>query len=213
MRGKIAEAPPHGCKRRHPVSLVVHVRARTRPAPGGCPFDQARPNRIERHIAHRGSQIRVVQDNGAKTALPKMTDAFLSRMNAAGITTMDPRERAPQPVRIRRDQNKMHMVGHQAPGPYGDVGCGAVLDQQVAIERIVFIAEEHAVATIARLGDEGRKAGNNDASETSHRPVSPEPSRTSIDWTVTIMILRNIGGREFTPHYLIRQGIWVGIAW
>ena len=81
---------------------------------------------------------------------------------------MDPRERAPQPVRIRRDQNKMHMVGHQAPRPHVDGGVAAMLCQEVAVKRIIVVAKEGARTAVAALGDVVRNTGNDDASEPGH---------------------------------------------
>ena len=43
-----------------------------------------------------------------------------------------------------------------------------MLGQQIAIERVVVVAEEGARAAVAALGDVVRMTGNDDAGETGH---------------------------------------------
>ena len=62
----------------------------------------------------------------------------------------------------------MHVVRHQAPGPHLDPGRAAILGEQVAVERIVVVAEERARAAVATLGDMVRQTGKYDAGEASH---------------------------------------------
>ena len=62
----------------------------------------------------------------------------------------------------------LHMVGHQAPSPYFDIGLAAVLRQQIAVERVILVAEEGARAAVAALGDMVRNAGDDDAGEAGH---------------------------------------------
>ena len=83
---------------------------------------------------------------------------------------MRPRKRAAQPVRVGRHQDEVHMVRHQAPGPHLDPGRAAMLGEQIAIKRIVGIAEEGARTAIAALGDMVRMTGDDDTGETSHAP-------------------------------------------
>src|ERR1700722_1704143 len=104
----------------------------------------------------------------AEPALPEMTAAFAPRLDDAGIAAMHPRERTAQPVGIRRHQDEVHMVRHQAPGPHLYLGRAAIFGEQVAIQCIVGIAEEGACATIAALGDMVRVTGNADTGEASH---------------------------------------------
>jgi hypothetical protein len=77
-----------------------------------------------------------------------------------------PRQRAAQPVGIGRHQDQMHMVRHQAPGP--DLDGTAMFGEQVAIERIVAVAEEGPRAAVATLGDMIGMTGDDDAGETGH---------------------------------------------
>jgi len=110
----------------------------------------------------------LVHGNRAEAPLPKMTAALASRLNDAGVTAVHPRQRTAQPVGIGRDQNEMHMVRHQAPGPHFDRGLAGMGSQQVAVQRIVAVLEERPGAAIATLRDMVRMTGNDDASEAGH---------------------------------------------
>jgi hypothetical protein len=89
-------------------------------------------------------------------------------LDDAGIGAMHARECAAQPVRIGRHQDEVDVVRHQAPGPCLDFGGSTVFCEQVAIQRIIGVAEESARAAIAALGDMVRVTGDNDASEAGH---------------------------------------------
>ena len=60
------------------------------------------------------------------------------------------------------------MVGHQAISPHRDARLAAALSQQIAVERVVGIAEEPARAAVAALRGVVRQAGDDDAGETGH---------------------------------------------
>jgi hypothetical protein len=76
---------------------------------------------------------------------------------------VDRGERAAQPVGVRRHQDQMDVVGHQAPRPDCDIGGAAVLGQEVTVERVVGVGKENAGAAVATLGDMMRVTGNDDA--------------------------------------------------
>lgn len=77
-------------------------------------------------------------------------------------------ERPAQAVGVGRYQDEMHVIGHQAPIPHGDVRRAAMLGEQVAIERVIGVGEEGARAAVAALGDVMRQAGNDDAGKAGH---------------------------------------------
>ena len=81
--------------------------------------------------------MRLVHDHGAEPALPEMDGSLAPRMDDAGIAAVDGGERPAQAVGIRRHQDEVNMVGHQAPCPHFDIGGMAMLGEQVAVERIV----------------------------------------------------------------------------
>ena len=60
------------------------------------------------------------------------------------------------------------MVRHQAPGPHLDGGGPAILGEQVAIERIVAVAEEGPRAAVAALGDMVGMTGDDNTGEAGH---------------------------------------------
>ena len=97
-----------------------------------------------------------------------MARALLAGMNMTGIAAMGGCQGAAQPVGIGRNQDEMHMIGHQAPSPNFDRSSPATGREAVAIEGIVLFAEERALASIATLGDMVRETGDDDTGETSH---------------------------------------------
>jgi len=97
-----------------------------------------------------------------------MTGAFPSRLDNAGVTTMDTRKCAAQLVGIGRHEDEMHVVRHQAPGPYLDARRAAMCGEQIAIERIVGIVEEGLRAAIAAPRDMVRMTGDDDTGEAGH---------------------------------------------
>ena len=91
----------------------------------------------------------LIHRRGAEPALPEVAGLLLPRMDGARIGAVQPRQRPPQAVGVGRRQDQVHVVGHQAPAPDGDVGVAAMGHQQVTIERVVGIAEEHARTAVA----------------------------------------------------------------
>src|SRR5882757_8058518 len=189
---KIGEARKplaHSLARREPVVPATQIRAHAGPAPVLRAFDQARPHRIERHVAQCRREMRLVEHDGAEPPLPEMTAASAPRMNDAGIAPMHGRERAAQAVGIGRHENEMHVVGHQAPGPHFDVRGPATLRQEIAIERIVLGAEKDARPSIAALRDVVRVGRNDDAGKASHAAWCDPPALMSIECTVTVILM------------------------
>src|SRR5437879_1109624 len=128
-----------------------------------------------------------VHGDRAEPALPEMTAAFAPRLDDSRIVTMHPRERAAQPVRVGRHEDEVHMVRHQAPGPHLDLGRAAIFGEQIAVKRIVVVAEEGARAAIAALGDMVRVTGNYDTGEAGHAQSCLQTPRGSIECTVTVI--------------------------
>jgi hypothetical protein len=96
---------------------------------------------------------------------PEMTAAFAPCLDDAGIATMHPRECAAQTVWIGRYVDEVHVVRHQAPGPHLDRCRSAIFGEQVAVKRIVAVAEEGPCAAIAALSDMLRTIGDDDTGE------------------------------------------------
>ena len=113
----------------------------------------------------------LIHGDAAEAALPEMPGALQPGMNVAGVAAVDRGQDPAQGVRRGRDQDQVHVVGHEDPGPDLDAGRRGVLGQEVAIELIVLLAEEGLSASIATLGHMMGKAGEHGASEASRAPT------------------------------------------
>ena len=72
----------------------------------------------------------------------------------------------------------MDVVGHQAIAPHRDRLARAGLVQQIAVELVVRVGEEDALAAIAALGHVMRKSRNHEPADPRHGRL-PEFHRTS----------------------------------
>jgi hypothetical protein len=93
---------------------------------------------------------------------------FGSSQASVTAISMISRQRTAQPVGIGRHQDQVHVVWHQAPGPDLDRRAPAMCGEQVAIERIIIVAEKRARPTIAAPGDMVRVTRDDNAAETDH---------------------------------------------
>jgi hypothetical protein len=76
-----------------------------------------------------------------------------------------------------RQQDQMDVVRHQAPRPDRHVGRALGRREQVAVERIVVIAEERSRASVATLRHVVRVTGNNDTGKACRTPDGTPPQR------------------------------------
>src|SRR5271170_6540136 len=90
------------------------------------------------------------------------------RVDEGGIPPVRLAEGAREALRRRRRQDEMDMVRHQHVGPDRHGGLISSFTQQVAIEPIIVIAEEHALAPIAALRDVMRQVRNDVAGDAGH---------------------------------------------
>jgi len=65
-------------------------------------------------------------------------------------------------------QDQVHVVGHQAIGPYRNARLQGLLGQQIEIDFLVAVFKEDGLAPVATLGNMMRKPRNHDPSESSH---------------------------------------------
>ena len=126
------------------------------------------PDGVERDIAKRGAQMRLVHRDTAEAPLPEMTCPFLSRMDARGIAGVKRGEYAADAVRIGRDKDEVNVVGHQHPPPYLHPFGPASLAERVGIEGVVLVTEKGLRPPIAALGDMVGEAGDNKAGQAGH---------------------------------------------
>src|SRR5260370_39566459 len=83
--GKAGITVEHRRDGRHAVRGRGEMRVDARPAPVPRVLDEARPHRIESHIAQRGAEMIFVHRHGAAAALPEMAGAALARLAMAGL--------------------------------------------------------------------------------------------------------------------------------
>lgn len=129
----------------------------------------------------------LVHRHAAETPLPEMAGPLATRMNDARIAAVHRRQRPSQPIRIGRHEDQVDMVRHQAPRSDVHAGGAAGRREQVAIERVVVIAEESSRPAVATLGDVVRMTWNNDTGEASHAPGCAADNEMSIKCTVTVI--------------------------
>jgi len=72
-------------------------------------------------------------------------------MNMASVAPVHRRERPAQAVRIAGRQDQVNMVWHEHPCPGRSICGSAVFREQVAIERVINIAEEGLRLAVAAL--------------------------------------------------------------
>ena len=77
-------------------------------------------------------------------------------------------ERPRQPFLAVRHEDEMHVVRHQAVGPAGDAVLAALAGQEIAIEFVVVIAEEHPLAPVAALREVMGKPRDDETSDAGH---------------------------------------------
>ncbi|WBY07512.1 hypothetical protein PIB19_19555 [Sphingomonas sp. 7/4-4] len=105
--------------------------------PYGC-----RPGGIAR-------QMRVVHRGSSQTATATAAPA-VGEVDPARISTMRLGRRAPQAIRIRRNQDQVNVIGHQAPGQAMHVALAAGCRHQFDICGIILVLEEYRLPPVAR---------------------------------------------------------------
>ena len=132
-------------------------------------------------IAQRRSEMFFVHGDGAEPALPEMTAAFAARLDHAGIAAMHTRQRAAQGVGIDGTRMRWTWFGIRHQRPHLDAGRAAMLGEQVAIKRIIVVAEEDPRAAIAALGHVMRMTGMTTRARRAmrHSAREGEPSQLS----------------------------------
>lgn len=85
-----------------------------------------------------------------------------------GVAPVRLADRTGQPLRRRRREDEVNVIGHEAIGPALDAIGLAALGEEIAVERVVFGLEEDRLTAIAALGDMVRRAGNGDAGDAGH---------------------------------------------
>jgi hypothetical protein len=94
----------------------------------------------------------------------------------------------------------MDVVGHEAPGPDGDLGGAAVLAQEVAVEAIVGVAEEGALAAVAALRDVMRHSRRDRSRHPCHAGIHTRAAEGLKESRVPESKIRWGHGEDHPPH-------------
>ena len=119
--------------------------------------------------------MRLVHDDRAKPVLPEMPAPLVARVDASGIPPVRIGEALSQAVFMRRDDNKVDVIGHQTPGPDFALRLADGGDQHVQIGAIILVRKENGFTPIAPLGDMMGQTGNNNACKPSHDAMAIAP--------------------------------------
>ena len=63
----------------------------------------------------------------------------------------------------------MYAVGHQTVRPHLDARLAAPLGEEIEVQGVILVGEEHRHAAVAALGDVMAVAGNDEAGDAGHR--------------------------------------------
>lgn len=99
---------------------------------------------------------------------PRMAGPPPPGVDAGGVAAMGLGEGAPEAVGIGRRDDEVNGVGRQATGPDRRSRPPGRRSDQVPVDAVVVIAEEHPFAPVPALGGMMRRTGDDDAGEASH---------------------------------------------
>lgn len=77
-------------------------------------------------------------------------------------------QRAPQAIGVRRNEDQMNVIGHQAPGQTMYLALTAGCRHQLDICGIILVPEEYRLPLVAPLGHVMRNPGNHNARQPYH---------------------------------------------
>ena len=113
-------------------------------------------------------QVLLVHRHRAEPRLEQVAGYPEARVDRRRVAPMRLAERAPERLRAVGDENEVNVVGHQTIGPDRDALFAALGRQEIAIERIVVVAKEDALAPVAALRDVMGKAGKDELGDAGH---------------------------------------------
>ncbi len=82
-----------------------------------------------------------------------------------------------QPLAGLRHEDQMDVIGHQAPGPAGNSPGTAMLSQQLDIQSVIVVTEEHRLPPIATLGNVVRHIRHDSAWKLCHGAIMAEAGK------------------------------------
>lgn len=147
----VVYAAPHGGQVGEVVGREAEMGPGARPGPGFRPLDEAAPHRVQLDVAKAGVKMRLVHRDRSEATLPEMSAPAPAAVDLDGIAGVRRRQGRPQAVFMRRHQDEVDVVGHEAPRPDGRAALPAEVTEQVEVEKMVVVAEEDAPAAVAAL--------------------------------------------------------------
>jgi hypothetical protein len=132
------------------------------------PVDKTGANRVQLNVTQAGVEMRFVHRKGSEAALPEIAAPALTLIDLPGIAAVGRRQSAPKPVRAGRDEDRMDVVRHDAPGPERRPAPSAPVTKQAEIEPEIGVDEERPLLAIAALGHVVRNPGKNQAGGARH---------------------------------------------
>ena len=90
------------------------------------------------------------------------------RVDETGVAAMQIGESPAQAVFVRRNEDDVHMIGHEAIDPDLRSGACAALCEKIELERVVAVLKEVPFTPVPHLGYVMRKTGGN---ETARRAM------------------------------------------
>ncbi len=130
---------------------------------------QPRPHRIEFHVARARQQVAFVERKRVKALLPEVAAPSLAEVDAARVAAVGLAQGGAEPVFVRRHENEMDVVGHQAIGPHLGARLAAPLAEQGEIVSVIVVLEEHRQASRAALDHVMRMFGDDQSRCSWHR--------------------------------------------
>jgi len=126
--------------------------------------------------------VPLVHRDTAETPLPEMPGQLLAGMATSGIGAMKFGKRRTQGVGMIGHEDKVRMVGQQDPAPHRHAMGRTLHGKQIAIGRIIIVAKEYPLTTIALLRHMMRTAGHYKAGETDmpHRRIAGPKCRFGV---------------------------------
>ncbi len=110
-----------------------------------------------------------VQRKRVKALLPEVAAPSLAEVDAARVAAVGFTQGGAQPVFVRRHDNEMDVVGHQAIGPHLGARLAAPFAEQGEIVSVIAVLEEPRQAPRAALGHVMRMFGDDQSRRSWHR--------------------------------------------
>lgn len=124
---------------------------------------------VELDITETDVEVRLVERHRTEAALPEGAAPALALIDLPGVAAMRWAERGGETVGTARDEEKVDVVRHQAPGPDRGPGPRAAVPQKGDIAGVIGVGVEGRLAPRAALGDVVRDTWQDQTDGARHR--------------------------------------------